>query len=308
MKRMFRSEKMAEDLRWHFNNKSNDGKMHHPVDSVTWEMVNDKWESFAAEPCNLRLGLSTDGFNPFSMLSSKYSCWTVLLVTYNLSPELCMKKENIMLKLLNPGPKQPENDIGVYLQPLIEDLQLLWHDGVKVYDAFSKSIFNLRAILLWTINDFPAYGNLAGCCTKGKMACPLCGKNTNYKWLSYSRKFSYMGHRKFLPPAHPYREKKAWFDNNVEHGTKPRILTGRKIFAMLTNFSNNFGKGKNSKRKRSDNTNDNTNDYADDGDGDNDFINDDDDQEELSRWKKRSIFFDLPYWEVSLNVLLIFIF
>ena len=113
-----------------------------------------------------------------------------------------------------------------------------------------------------------------------------------------------MGHRKFLPPAHPYREKKAWFDNNVEHGTKPRILTGRKILAALTNFSSDFGKGKKSKRKRSDNTND----YVDDGDGDNDFINDDDDQEELSRWKKRSIFFDLPYWEVSLNVLLIFIF
>ena len=51
-----------------------------------------------------------------------------------------------------------------------------------------------------------------------------------------------------------------------------------------------------------------TNDYADDGDGDNDFINDDDDQEELSRWKKRSIFFDLPYWEVSLYVLVLFIF
>ncbi|XP_012844374.1 PREDICTED: uncharacterized protein LOC105964403 [Erythranthe guttata] len=34
-KRMFRSEKMAEDLRWHFSNKSTDGKMHHPVDLFT---------------------------------------------------------------------------------------------------------------------------------------------------------------------------------------------------------------------------------------------------------------------------------
>jgi len=30
----------------------------------------------------------------------------------------------------------------------------------------------------WTISDFPAYGNLAGCNVKGKMACPLCGKHT----------------------------------------------------------------------------------------------------------------------------------
>lgn len=106
-KRMFSLEKMAEDLRWHFHNKSNDGKMRHLIDSVTWDIVNDKWESFTADPRNLRLGLSTYGFNPFSMLSSTYSCWPVILVTYNLSPALCMKKENIMLTLLIPGPKQP---------------------------------------------------------------------------------------------------------------------------------------------------------------------------------------------------------
>ncbi|RID45690.1 hypothetical protein BRARA_I02395 [Brassica rapa] len=35
LKRMFRSEEMAKDLRWHFSNKSTDGKLRHPVDSVT---------------------------------------------------------------------------------------------------------------------------------------------------------------------------------------------------------------------------------------------------------------------------------
>ena len=104
-RKMFRVQKMAEDLRWHFSNKSNDGKMRHPVDSVTWNVVDEKWESFATDPRNLRLGLATDGFNPFLTLSSKYSCWPVMLVTYNLSPMLCMKKENIMLTLLIPGPK-----------------------------------------------------------------------------------------------------------------------------------------------------------------------------------------------------------
>lgn len=240
---------MAEDLRWHFHNKSNDGKMRHPVDSVTWDLVNDKWELFAADPRNLRLGLSTDGFNPFSMLSSTYSCWPVMLVTYNLSPALCMKKENIMLTLLILGPKQPGNDIDIYLEPLIEDLECLWHNGVVTYDAFSKATFNLKAILLWTISDFPAYGNLAGCCTKGRMACPLYGKNTHHRRLKHCRKFVYMGNRIFLAPAHPYRRKKTWFDNTVEHGRKPRILTGRDIYAALRNFQNEFGKGNNKKRK-----------------------------------------------------------
>ncbi|KAE8696020.1 hypothetical protein F3Y22_tig00110678pilonHSYRG00462 [Hibiscus syriacus] len=55
------------------------------------------------------------------------------------------------------GPKQPCNNIDVYLSPLIADLKLLWETGVKTYDAYKKEYFNLRAILLWTVNDFPAY-------------------------------------------------------------------------------------------------------------------------------------------------------
>ncbi|KAI5323277.1 hypothetical protein L3X38_032349 [Prunus dulcis] len=32
--------------------------------------------------------------------------------------------------------------------------------------------------LLWTINDFPAYGNLSGYVVKGYKACPICGDDT----------------------------------------------------------------------------------------------------------------------------------
>ena len=141
--------------------------------------MNAKYSSFAAEERNLRLGLSTDGFNPFNMKNTRYSCWPVLLVNYNLPPDLCMKKENIMLTLLIPGPQQPGNNIEVYLEPLIEDLCHLWDNGELTYDSYSKSTFNLKAMLLWTISDFPAYGNLAGCKVKKKMGCPLCGKNTD---------------------------------------------------------------------------------------------------------------------------------
>lgn len=290
-RRMFRSVKMAEDVRWHFSNKSTDGKMRHPVDSLAWETINDNWPSFAVDPRNLRLGLATDGFNPFSILSSKYSCWPVMLVNYNLPPMLCMKKENIMLSLLIPGPKQPGNDIDVYLQPLIDDLKKLWDVGVDTYDAFSKSTFNLKALLMWTINDFPAYGNLAGCQVKGKKACPICGKNTQHRWLRFSRKFVYMCHRRLLAPSHRFRSRKAWFDNTMEKRGRIRILTGRDIAGVLKDFPNDFGKkDEKKKRKRND---------VEGGGDDEDDISNIDDQEELSRWRKKSIFFDLPYWKVS---------
>ena len=63
----------------------------------------------------------------------------------------------MMLSLLISGPKQPGNDIDVYLQPLIEDLKTLWDVGVDAYDAYKKETFNLRAVLMWIISDFPAY-------------------------------------------------------------------------------------------------------------------------------------------------------
>ena len=37
-----------------------------------------------------------------------------------------------MMLVLIPGPKQPGNDIDVYLKPLIEDLLLLWKEEVFV--------------------------------------------------------------------------------------------------------------------------------------------------------------------------------
>lgn len=56
---------------------------------------------------------------------------------------------------------------------------------------------NLKAILLWTNSDFPAYGNLTGCTVKGYKACPICGEKTRSIRLKYSRKISFMTHKDF---------------------------------------------------------------------------------------------------------------
>ncbi|KAL6179855.1 hypothetical protein ACLB2K_046526 [Fragaria x ananassa] len=193
-----------------------DGLMRHPVDSIQWHIVDQKWPSFASEPQNLRFGLATDGFNPYKNLSSTHSIWPVILVIYNLPPNVCMSQENLMLSLLIHGPKQPGNDIDVYLEPLIDDLKQLWSNGVKMYDAYKRAIFNLKAILLWTINDFPTYGNLAGLTTKGEFACPVCGPETFSKWLHLANKTVYMSHRIFLAQNHAFRSKYKWFDGTKE--------------------------------------------------------------------------------------------
>ena len=52
-----------------------------------------------------------------------------------------MKQTFFMLSLLTPGPTAPGNDIGIYLQPLIDELNELWEVGIETYDASIKQKF-----------------------------------------------------------------------------------------------------------------------------------------------------------------------
>ncbi|CAM8944243.1 unnamed protein product [Rhodiola kirilowii] len=262
--RLFVSLEDSDNMRWHAEKRVIDTKMHHPADSLQWAKVDNTFLTFGAECRNLRLGLSTDGVNPHGNLSTQHSTWPMILVIYNLPPRLTMKRKYMMLSLMISGPRQPENDIDVYLAPLIEDLKLLWNEGVRTFDASRQEYFNMRAMLMCTINDFSAYGNLSGYSIKGYKACPICGEETHARHLKNCRKMVYMGHRRFLSRHHPYRQKKATFNDETEHGIEPRPASGDEILQKIQNITNRFGKP-------------------------NARI-------EGTPWKKRSIFFDLPYW------------
>ena len=101
-----------------------------------------------------------------------------------------MNTPYIFINALIPGPHNPKSLIDVYLQSLINELKLLWNDGVLTYDISLKDNFMMRAALLWTINDFPAYGMLSGWSTAGKLACPICIEDTKAFYLQNGRKMS----------------------------------------------------------------------------------------------------------------------
>ena len=103
---------------------------------------------FAAESHNVRLGLCTDGFQPFGQFGSQYSSWYVILTPYNLPPEMCMKEQYMFLIVIVPGPIDFKDELDVYLQPLIAELQALWEIGVETYDICRKKNFMLRSSLL----------------------------------------------------------------------------------------------------------------------------------------------------------------
>ncbi|XP_058759557.1 uncharacterized protein LOC131632856 [Vicia villosa] len=139
LKRLYASMSSAPHMRWHYENKREPGVMCHPSDGEAWKHFDQIYPSFAAEEGNVSLGLCTDGFMPFNHTASPYSCWPVIVTPYNLPPKLCMTTPYMFLTLIILGPHNPKNKIDVYLQPLIDELKLLWNEGVLTYDISRKA-------------------------------------------------------------------------------------------------------------------------------------------------------------------------
>ena len=68
----------------------------------------------------------------------------------------------MFMSILVPGPKNPKDKLDVFLLPLISELNHLWDVGVNTYDISKKKNFMMRAALMWTVSDFPAYSMLSG--------------------------------------------------------------------------------------------------------------------------------------------------
>nr|XP_034599301.1 uncharacterized protein LOC117860169 [Setaria viridis]XP_034599302.1 uncharacterized protein LOC117860169 [Setaria viridis]XP_034599303.1 uncharacterized protein LOC117860169 [Setaria viridis]XP_034599304.1 uncharacterized protein LOC117860169 [Setaria viridis]XP_034599305.1 uncharacterized protein LOC117860169 [Setaria viridis]XP_034599306.1 uncharacterized protein LOC117860169 [Setaria viridis]XP_034599307.1 uncharacterized protein LOC117860169 [Setaria viridis]XP_034599309.1 uncharacte len=308
LQRLFATEKTSTDMRWHDEGRTKDGLLRCPADGKAWNDFDDRYPDFADDSCNTRLGLASDGFNPFGNMSSKHSTWPVMIIPYNLPPWICMKHTSLMLSMIIPGPNSPGNDVDVYLQPLIEELKQLWK-GVKTMDATSKKSFPLRAALLWTLNDFPALAYLYGCSTSGTYACPSCAGSTKSKSLKKIKKLCYMGHRRCLPQGHPYRrEKKFFYEKEDESAPEPldgssvlKMLEGRVFVHGKKDVSKQTKKGKqgNSKSEAKDNGGKNKRKRAT---REKQLTSNLPKKEKRPEdWlKKRSIFFQLQYWEHNL--------
>ncbi|KAM1844763.1 hypothetical protein ACFX13_019133 [Malus domestica] len=109
-----------------------------------------------------------------------------------------MKKEYMMMTLLIT--EDPGRSIDVYLRLLVDELKDLWTNIVRTYDKSTGKMFTLWAVIMWTVNDFPAYAMVYGWSTKGYMTCLVCMDDVTSGWQA--RKVCYLGHRKWLPRDH----------------------------------------------------------------------------------------------------------
>ena len=134
---------------------------------------------------------------------------------------LCQKRKYLLLSLLIQGPKHPGIDIDIFLEPLMQEMETLWKEGIDIYDGFARQPFNLRAIIFVTIHDYQALFVLSGQ-IKGRTGCTVCVDDTVSSFLEGSRKVVYLGYRRFLVEGHRYRSKfYNHFDGNPEFRSTP---------------------------------------------------------------------------------------
>jgi hypothetical protein len=73
-----------------------------------------------------------DGMSPFGELMNPHSTWPIIMCIFNLPPWLSHKEKYLLLTTLISYPKQVGNDIDIFLEPLMEDMQNLWKYGVTM--------------------------------------------------------------------------------------------------------------------------------------------------------------------------------
>jgi hypothetical protein len=183
----------------------------------------------------------------------------------------------MMLAILFSGPKQPSDRIDVYLRPLVDDLKILWKPSVpEVWDEYKREEFTIR------FSENPAHHNLSGQSKRNGSACPHCLEDTCAIWLRHSKKYLFMGHCRFLRKKHPYRPMDCQFNGEKDnretslHLTRDLVHLKVKDIKTIEELPKLTEKTLGKRKKR-------------------------DGEEEKGMWNKKSILWELEYWQM-LNV------
>ena len=122
-------------------------------DFLVWKGV-----PFLSASFNYALHLNVDWFQPFE--HTQHSEGVVYLSIFNLPRKERFLQHNILLVGIIPGPKEPELHINSFLQPLIDQLKMLWK-GVEMLTPTYGPII-VHAALLCIGCDIPATRKVSG--------------------------------------------------------------------------------------------------------------------------------------------------
>ena len=125
--------------------------------------------------------------------------------------------------------------MGVFMEPVFDDLIDAWEKGVLTYDRATKRNFTMHVWYHYSLHDFLAYGLFCGWCVHEKFPCPICKAGVRFTWLKSGGKFSsFDQHRQFLPLDHPFRRDIKNFTKGVEvTDPAPQMMTAAEIRAEI---------------------------------------------------------------------------
>ena len=97
----------------------------------------------------------------------------------------------------------------------------------------------MKATLIWTINDFPAYGMLSGWTTASRLGCSICMEQSKkFTTLNFHKVYYFDCHHQFLSLNHAYRRnKKSFKKDQVETSPPPPCLSSLDIWNRVAHLS-----------------------------------------------------------------------
>jgi hypothetical protein len=130
-------------------------------------------------------------------------------------PSVCFQRQNIFVSLIILG--HPENKMGVYMEPLIDELVRAWEEGVWTYDRAMKTNFKMHVWYQYSMHDLSVYGLFCTWCVHGKFPCLVCKGALRFISLKKGGKYSsFDKHRCWDLPIqeqqNPTGRKREYFD------------------------------------------------------------------------------------------------
>ena len=121
------------------------------VDGNVWKEFSKTNPSFNdKDALSIGLLLNVDWFKPFDR--SEYKVSALMMSVINLPRNERFKKRWTMVLGIIPGPTEPKGNVNTFLQPMVEDLLLLWN-GIPITNSTLKIV---KAALLGVSSDMPA--------------------------------------------------------------------------------------------------------------------------------------------------------
>jgi hypothetical protein len=116
----FQDQERVKKLLYRSLYQSNEGIYNDIFDGILYKTLCQ--DGFFSNPYDICLIGSTDGYQIFRQ--KRNDCWVFLYINANLPPDERVKKENLLIAGVIPGPNSPKK-MDTFLQPLVDELKKL---------------------------------------------------------------------------------------------------------------------------------------------------------------------------------------